>query len=642
MIDEDRLRAALETANIPSLLMSVYHLTGEERWLADPYRPRRPRGIDDDDTGGLSDDAQSSVRAAALAAVLHFTDGVPAAVPAPRGNLLRRMMSTCVGEPVPEAYEDMVAAEMGFVDRDVVLDTNRADVHIPRVAVIGAGVGGLSTALALKNAGVPFTVFERNADVGGVWFTNNYPGAGVDTPSFLYSWAFFPRLWSSHFAKRDEVLAYIRDMARDYELRDSIQFDSAVRSCTWDDEAQHWVLKVRNGDGECTEIADFVVSAVGVFSKPVIPDIPGLERFSGPVFHSSQWPSELDLSERRVAIVGTGASAMQIVPAIYQRTGEVGVFQRSPQWIAPAAKYFLPVTDDVHAAMDSIPFYRGWYRFHIAWMFGDKRHSMLQVDPNWDGHPGAINSRNDRLREFLSSYISTELDGRPELVNKALPDYPPYAKRMLLDNGWYRALKAENVSLIGEPVSEVTPTSVRTAAGTEWQADVLVLCTGFDAVRFVNSVDVIGRGGQSLREAWADDDARAYLGVMAPGFPNFFLIYGPNTNSGGGSFFSLAESQANYITRIVVQLANKRLRTVDASTTAFERYNDEVDAAHEHMIWSHRDVRSYYRNAAGRVVVNMPWRGVEYWNMISDPDFDELVVEGTRDEFRGTANGGRA
>lgn len=629
MINKDRLRAAVQAANLPCLLMSVYQLTGDEKWLADPFRPRRPRGIDDDDTGGLSDETQAVLRSAAFDAVVGYTEGAPAVIPAPRGELLRAMMSTCVGEEVPSAFEEMVAAEMRFAASPITLDDDDApDAQRPRVAVVGAGVGGLTVALTLKNAGIPFTVFERNADVGGVWFTNSYPGAGVDTPSFLYSWAFYPRSWSSHFAKRDEVLGYIRDMADEYGLRESIEFDTDVVSCTWDETRQHWMLRLRNGHIEQTVTADFVVSAVGVFSKPSLPDLPGLDQFGGPTFHSSLWPDALSVAGRRVAVVGTGASAMQIVPAIYREAEAVGVFQRSAQWIAPAEKYFLPVTDDVHDAMECIPFYRGWYRFHVAWIFGDKRHSLLQVDPEWSGHPNSINSRNDRLRNFLSNYAASELQTRPDLIAHAVPDYPPYAKRMLLDNGWYRALRSESVTLFGEPVAEVTPTSLRTASGREWEADVIVLCTGFEAVRFVQSIDIVGIGGRSLREAWSDDDARAYLGVMTPGFPNLFFIYGPNTNSGGGSFFSLAESQANYIARVLVGLNAKGLKTVEPTPAAFERYNHDIDAAHDHMIWSHPGVRSYYRNSAGRVVVNMPWRGVEYWNMISEPDFADFAVDG--------------
>lgn len=629
MYDDQQLRAALRGANLPCLVMSLYQLTGDEAWLRPPFRPRRPRGIDDDDTGGFDEAVQDQVRTAAYEAIQRHSAGEPAAVAAPRGDLLVQLMSACIGEEVPAHFAEMTAVEMGFVDRQPTLEDRRLGQPSPRVAVVGAGIGGLTCALTLKQGGIPFDVYERNADVGGVWFTNRYPGAGVDTPSFLYSSAAYPRSWSAHFAKRDEVLGYLRGLSDHHDLRKSVRFNTAVERCLWDETTATWTLTVRGPDGESREErAAFVISAVGLFGEPNIPPIAGMDRFDGPVFHSTEWPEDLDVTGKRIAIVGTGASAMQIVPTIYDRAGAVGVFQRSPSWIAPAEKYFLPVTEDVHTAMDVIPFYRGWYRFRVSWVYGDKRYSLLKLDPEWDGHPNAINRRSDRLRVFLSRYIADQLAGRPNLIDEVTPDYPPYAKRMLLDNGWYRALCAPNVTLFSEPVAGLDGPTVRTASGREWEADVVVLCTGFTTTRYVRSMEVLGVGGQSLRDAWRDDDPRAYLGLMTAGFPNLFFIYGPNTNSGGGSFFDLAESQAHYIVSLVCDLDRKSARSVEPTHEALDRYSRALDDAHDQMIWSHPGLRSYYRNSAGRVVTNMPWRGVDYWNQVSQPDFADLALDG--------------
>ena len=629
MIDERQLRAALASANLPCLLMALYQMTGDESWLATPYLPRRPHGIDDDDTGGFDEVTKERVRSAAYDAVQAYAAGAPAAAPAPQGEALVRLMSICVGEEVPARFADMIAVEMGFLDRQPILDDRPPGQVPPRVAVVGAGIGGLTCALTLKRAGIPCTVYDRNADVGGVWFQNRYPGAGVDTPSFLYSRAGFPRDWSAHFAKRDEVLGYLRDLADHHGLRGSILVNTTIERCSWDETTSTWTLVARGPDGERREdCADFVISAVGLFGEPNVPPIDGLDRFDGPVFHSTTWPDDVDVTGQRVAIVGTGASAMQIVPAIYEKAAAVGIFQRSPSWIAPAEKYFLPVTEDVHTAMNVIPFYRGWYRFRVTWVYGDKRYSLLRVDPEWDGHPHAINRRSDRLRVFLSRYIADQMAGRPELIDAVTPTYPPYAKRMLLDNGWYRALCASHVSLFSEPVVALDGHTVRTRSGREWEADVVALCTGFTSTRYVRSMEVLGIGGQSLRDAWRDDDPQAYLGLMTAGFPNLFFIYGPNTNSGGGSFFNLAESQAHYIVSLICDLDRKSAASVAPTRDAYERYTQALDAAHEHMIWSHPGLQSYYRNSAGRVVTNMPWRGVDYWNLVSAPDFADLSVDG--------------
>jgi 4-hydroxyacetophenone monooxygenase len=627
-LSEEKLRQAVRFANLPTLVMVLFQLTGDRRWLEDPYRPTRPKGLDAHDSGGFPAEVQQQIRDAAVQAVLTWADGKAAAVPAPRGELLVEMLGVCMGEPVPGEFEPMMAEEMGFVPAPPPRPAAGRGARF-RVVVIGAGVSGLLAALKLREAGIDHVVLEKNYDVGGTWLDNTYPGCGVDTPSYLYSYSFLPHDWSTHFGKRDEVWAYLKDMAERFDLVRSVRFGVEVRSAVYDEAAQLWTVTARDAAGNQQQItANAVITAVGLLNVPSIPNIPGLEQFGGPVFHSARWPDGLDLTGKRVAVVGTGASAMQIVPAIADRIGKLTVFQRSPQWIAPSSDHFRKIPEQVHWLMAHLPYYRGWYRLRLAWVFNDKVHAALQVDPEWPYPERSVNAVNDGHREFFTRYLRQELRGRPDLVRKALPGYPPFGKRMLLDNGWFQAIKKPNVELVDQAVAAITPTGLRTPSGQEHAADVIVLATGFEARRILTQFDVRGRGGLSIREAWGDEDARAYLGISTPGFPNLFMMYGPNTNLGhGGSYILIAECQIRCILDLLGRMIERGIGAVECRSDVHDDYNRRVDEAHAKMIWTHPGVSNYYRNARGRVVTNSPWRHVDYWRMTHELDLSDFTVE---------------
>lgn len=628
-IDTARLRTAVEAANLPTLAIVTFQLTGDQRWLQDPYRPSRSPGLDPHDSGGFDEHTAATLKAAAVEAITAWSEGAEPAVPDPEPALLKRMLSTAVAEEVPDEYQRLMREDMGFSpeagpDPVPAAEVDRRDL---RVVIIGAGVSGLVAAVRLQRAGVPFVILERQHDVGGVWLTNDYPGAGVDTPSYLYSFSFFDRDWSTHFGKRDEMVGYIADMAEHFDLRRHIEFGVSVDSAHWDEDAQRWTVRA----GDRTWTGTSLISAVGLFNRPVVPDLPGLDTFAGPAFHTAEWPHDLDLAGRRVAVVGTGASAMQVVPAIAGRPAHLTVFQRSPQWIAPDAEYFAPIGDDVHWLMHHVPYYHPWYRFRLAWVFNDRVHPSLRRDPGWEHPERSLNAVNDRHRRYFTRYLESELAGRPDLIEKCLPDYPPFGKRMLLDNGWFAALRRDDVELVTDAVAQVTPTGVVTAGGAHHDADVLVFGTGFDAQNFLPGIEVRGREGRSLHDVWGTDDATAHLGITVPGFPNLFLMYGPNTNSGaGGSFIFIAEAQARYIVDVVARMGRDRVGAVDVRPEAHRRWVQEVDAAHEEMVWTHPGMTTYYRNPRGRVVANSPYRVVDYWAMTHDADPEDFRTEPVR------------
>jgi 4-hydroxyacetophenone monooxygenase len=616
-IDEAELLEALRDANIPTLLPVLYQLTGDRSWLGPRYRPTRPQGLDDNPTGGLPEDVQQELRQAVAAAVLRWSKGEPVARPAPRGSELVELMTFCMGEEVPAEYEAMTAEELGFTAAAPPRPERDAASSPLSVIIIGAGLSGLILSRNLTHAGIAHVIFEKNDRVGGTWINNPYPGCGVDTPSYLYSFSFYQREWSQHFAKRPELETYMRDMAEDQGLLGNVRFGMQALGATWDEQAGTWSVQVQASDGTVHEHrAAVLVSAVGQLSTPKLPDVKGLDTFQGQVFHSSYWPQDLDLSGKRVAVVGTGASAMQIVPAIVDQVGELGIFQRSPQWVAPSGYYFEPIQPGVHYLMRKVPFYYEWYRVRLGWIFNDKVHPSLQLDPDWPLLPRSINKVNEGHRRHFERYLRAELQGRPDLIDKALPDYPPFGKRMLLDNGWYKALKRDHVELITEGVSELTEHEVVTATGERWAADIVVLATGFQAQRPTYPLVITGRDGVTLREAWNDDDGRAYLGVATPGFPNLFVLYGPNSSLGhGGSFIFLAECTGHYVADLLCKMIDADVGVAEIDRREWETYTRAVDEAHAKMIWTQPGFTTWYANARGRVIANMPWRVVDFWKM---------------------------
>ncbi len=630
-VDPHALREALDEGNIPTLLMVLYHLTGDERWLQEPYAPTRARGLDDHDTGGLPDDRQAEVRAAAADAVEAWAAGRPVAVPRPDQALLQRMLAVCTGETVPDDQARMMLVEMGF-EHPPAPTVDPAAAAGADVLIVGAGVSGMVLALGLRAAGIPFRIVEKNDDVGGTWLENRYPGAGVDTPSYLYSLSFHPRSWSTHYGKRDEVLDYLREVADSYDLRRHITFGTEVCGAVYDEDDQRWRVTLQARDGaRDTVTTRFLVTAVGLLSRPKLPAIAGLDSFRGPIFHSAEWPADLDLTAKRVAIVGTGASAMQIVPAIAGTAGHITIFQRSPQWAAPSANYFDRVRPSMHWLMAHVPYYHRWYRARLAWTFNDRVWPSLQIDPEWEHPDRSLNRINDAYRELFTRHLKAELEGRDDLIEKSLPTYPPYGKRILIDNGWYAAIRRPDVSLVTEAVAEVTPNGVRTTSGAEHEVDVVVLCTGFHAQRLLHPMDIRGRGGRTIREAWGDDDPHAYLGVTTVGFPNLLFMYGPNTNPGGGSYIFIAECQAHYVVDLLAKTIAAGAGAIECRADVHDRFNDAVDEQHGRMIWSHPGMQTYYRNAAGRVVTNWPWRVVDYWSRTRSADLDDYLLEPRRD-----------
>jgi 4-hydroxyacetophenone monooxygenase len=357
-----------------------------------------------------------------------------------------------------------------------------------------------------------------------------------------------------------------------------------------------------------------LVSGVGHFNRPHIPPIEGLDEFAGPCMHTARWDHTVQLAGKRIAVVGSGASAMQLVPALAGTAAQVVIFQRARQWAVPHPNCGRPVSPAVRHLLEYVPHYASWYRLRQLWRFGDRLHSALQVDPSWPDQEFSVSAINDKHRRAVTYYIESELEGRPDLLAGSVPDYPIYGKRPLIDHGWYRALRRHDVQLVSAAVSAVRDRTLVTDAGDEYEVDVIALATGFKTLDLLGGMEIVGRSGRSLHQTWGSQDARAYLGMAVPEFPNFFMLFGPNTNAGhGGSAFLHTEFQTRYVMQAIAMMLDQGLTSIECRPDVHDAYIADLDAALSRTVWAHPGVTNYYRNAAGRIVGSSPWTYLEYW-----------------------------
>jgi len=579
-------------------------------------------------------DLQAELRAKVITTLKDYAQTARALPPAPDVATLQRMCDAAVGQHVPSEYMPMVLEELNFDGTDAKSVRWRkpvSQVTLDRyhVLVIGLGYSGLAMAIKLKEAGIPFTVIEKNDDVGGTWYENTYPGVAVDTPNHFYSYSFRTESnWDHYFAQGPEIIKYIRNVYREANLGEHVRFEEEVVSAVWDKHAALWNVRIRRNDGsEYPMAVTAVVSGSGLLNRPSIPDIPGMKDFKGPMFHSARWDHSVDLTGKRVVQVGTGASGMQIGPAIAPKVGKLTIFQRSPHWARKNPLLFAEVTDGVKWGLANIPYYTKWYRFQLLYATSDGVLPSLRKDPNWPEPETSLNAANKEIREMLVAHMRNELGGDEELLAKVTPSFPPYGKRMLRDGNWFRTLTRDNVELVTSTVQKFTPTGAVDQEGVEHPADVVILATGFKAQAPLFPIEIVGTNG-SIRDHWGDDNPRAYLGVTVPEFPNFFILYGPNTNGGhGGSAVFNSECQVRYTMLALRELIEREAASMDVREEPFEQYNRLVDAEHAQLVWTHPGVKNWYRNKDGRVVTNSPWRLCHYRNLTANFDPAEYDFE---------------
>ncbi|WP_102418874.1 NAD(P)/FAD-dependent oxidoreductase [Mycobacterium sp. 4858] len=457
----------------------------------------------------------------------------------------------------------------------------------PTVGIIGAGAGGIAMGIQLAEGGYRFTLFDRADGFGGTWRHNTFPGAACDVPSHLYSYSFAPNpRWSKTYANQPEILAYLETVATRHGLGAHLRANTAITTARWSDTRRRWTL---TDDSGAEHEFDVVVSAVGMLDVPHIPDIPGTQRFRGRRFHSARWDHSKSTAGERVASIGTGASAIQYVPAIAPNTAHLTVFQRTPIWIAP--RFDFPFTPEQHELFERDPAAARKLRDEA---FAAYESASFDVD----------DAQTREATELARSYLMRKV-ADPQLRAKLTPDYPAGCKRPLMSRDWYPTFALPNVSLETTPIAELTERGVRTADGVEHRVDTIVYGTGFTAADYLASIDVYGTGGHRLADVWSDG-AEAYLGTLVAGYPNFFTLYGPNTN-GVNSIIYIHEAQTTFVRRILDVMNRRAARTVEVAPDAQRRYNDEIQAAMTGKVWLACD--NYFRHPSGKVVTQLPYSG---------------------------------
>ena len=625
--DDETIRKALDDAFLPALLPALAQATGDFSLLREDLRPPgSPLAMLQ---GGMSEDQQSAARDVAFDALKVLRDGGANAEQRPIEDDVRRIHQWMTASPASEDYIPLLVEELAPSGQDPRAPTWKADADTKFLTVIiGAGMSGIVAGTRLKQAGVPFVIIEKNADVGGTWLENTYPGARVDVSNAFYSYSFAQKIdWPNSFSPQEVLLDYFRECADEAGIREHIRFNTEVVSANFDEERCIWSVKLRSADGsEETIDAEALVSAVGQLNQPKMPDIPGVESFEGPSFHSARWDHSVDLKGKRVAVIGTGASAAQFVPLIAKEVDRLHVFQRTPAWFFPVPNYHEETPAGLQWLFRHVPHYMHWYRFWLFWTTSDGLLASAMVDEDWEPNGLSVGAANDQLRQLLTMSLKAQYAERPDLLEKTLPTYPPAAKRILLDNGsWPEALQRDNVELITDGIKEITPEGVVTEAGALVKVDVIIYGTGFHASEFLMPMEIVGRNGVTLTEQW-DGDARAYLGITVPNFPNFFLLYGPNTNIVvNGSIIYFSECEVQYVLGCLRMLVKDGRRAMDCKQDVHDAYNERIDAANLQRAWGASDVNSWYKNDRGRVTQNWPFNLLDYWQQTREPDPADYV-----------------
>jgi cation diffusion facilitator CzcD-associated flavoprotein CzcO len=478
----------------------------------------------------------------------------------------------------------------------------------PSITIIGAGFGGLGTAVRLKQTGYTnITILEKADGVGGVWRDNTYPNAACDVPSSLYSWSFAPNPgWPHRYSRQDEILAYIDRTAREQGVLDQVRTGVEVTSAAYDETTATWHLETASGEKIDTDV---VITAVGQLSRPAIPHIPGVDSFTGPAFHSAEWDHSVDLRGKRIAVLGTGASAIQFVPGIQPEAGHITVFQRS-------APYVVPKPDREYTRTHN----RAFRRFPATQAFGRNLTWVMSEQLN-----RSFTSRNPVKKVMeLSWRVQLRTQVRdPELRKKLRPDYPLGCKRLLFSTEWYPALVQPNVDVVTEPVVEVLPEGVRSGDGTVHEVDVIIYGTGFAATEFLAPIQFTGADGADLHARWKEG-ARAYLGLCVPDFPNLFVVYGPNTNLGGSSIINMLESAAGAITSLLRHTEQAGARSVAVRPEAEQRYDAEIQERLAGSVWA--NCANWYHEDGGRITTNWPGAVAEYKRRCADLDLADFTT----------------
>ena len=623
--DAEFIKQAIDVADINALRVALYQQTGDDSLAAMSVSNELQEGSPFQFTR-LAKEHHGVVREKAL----EYLTNLPDTAVVPNKTEGAALMNVFCGRELSEA-------DIGYAWGDLAFDgfirgaewQNKPDQQILDaydITIVGAGFGGLLAAIQLQRLGLNFRIIERHEGIGGTWWMNDYPEARVDIISFLYQYKFelgYP--WKNYFPTQAELLDYVDYVVDKHGLRDKIILGTQITEARWAEEDGKWHLTANHSDGtQSAYESNFLISASGQFLKPNLPDIEGMDSFKGRVFHSTGWDHSFDHAGKRVAVVGTGSTGAQMVRGLAATAESVTVFQRSPNWISRMPNYREPIPEPLNWLLDNMPGYRNWHVFslHIA---QGRMDGMNEIDEDWVARGGLFNERNDQLREILKSYIFKAVGGDKALYDKLVPDYAPLARRPVVDNDFYKTLTEDHVDLVAESVVRFTETGVVASDGVEREFDLVVMAAGFEVEAFLWPVEYSGRDGITLGDLWDHDGPRAYLTAMLPGFPNFAMMYGPNSGLVAGSFHSWVELFSNYYCQVIARTIESGATSFAVKHDAYKRFNEELDERAKTWVFQTEDTGGgYYKNKRGRSAVRLPWRTPEFFEKIVEPDFSDF------------------
>ncbi|WP_445165503.1 flavin-containing monooxygenase [Mycolicibacterium sp. Dal123E01] len=626
-VDTGTLRDHLVQADPGVLVAVLAQMTGDPS-VIDRYAARIDYVPDPPERAGRTDPATADALAGEIVAALR-APRPDTATPADDRDLFVRLLPIALGSDVDDEHVDLLLEQGGFRPSQPTLPRTTSIPSTTTMAIIGAGIAGIAVALAAAEGGVQFQIFDRNQEVGGTWLTTTYPGIGVDTPSAYYSLSREVNSdWSNYYPQGAEYQAYLMGLADKHDLRRHIRFHTEVEALWWDEERQQWQIRSRNADGTASvDYASVVVTAAGYLNRPRFPEFKGRGTFSGRSIHSAQWDPTLDLAGKRIAVIGAGCTAVQIVDACVDDVEHLTVFQRQPHWVAPRRRLTDDVPEHRRYLGRALPFYSQWHRAKSYWATADNNYPVILQDPEWARTHVSISPANDVLLQMCLEYIDRTFGAGTDLARKVTPDFAPYGKRIIRDpGGYYAALTREHVDVEASEPAEINAEGIRTVDGRQVDLDVIIYATGYH-LDFLSTLDIRGRGGQTLAGEWGSSP-RAYRGGTVPGFPNLFITSAPNYSPahGAGANFSM-EVLAHYILECLQLMALRGAATIEVTQRAYDEHVAGIDEAMQGTVWCHTpSAHTYYRSDSGRVVVANPYRLVDLWKQHRAPIEADFVL----------------
>lgn len=622
----DELRANLRQADPGVLVAVLAQLTGDPA-VATRFGSKITHVPDPPEQAGVTDPETAAQLIEEIVTALRQPRRADA-VPADDRDLFARIAPIALGGEVAPECLGLLLEQGGFQPSQPVLPRTAKLPADFRVVIMGAGIAGITAALACADAGIDYQIIERNDEVGGTWYTTTYPGIGVDTPSAYYSLSRdINGDWSSYYPQGAEYQAYLVSVADKNDLRTHTRFGTTIEALWWEERRRQWQIQSVGPDGNRdVSYANVVIPAAGYLNRPRWPDLPGRETFSGTSIHSARWDRKLDLMGKRVAIIGAGCTAVQIVDACVDQVAHMTVFQRQPHWVAPRRR----ASDDVPAYRRwlgiRLPYYANWIRLKSYWGTSDNNYPVILHDEDWAAEHLSISPANDVLLQMCLDYIDRTFGAGSELARKLTPDFAPYGKRIIRDpGGYYAALAREHVDVEASEPARVNEAGIVTEDGRQIDLDVIIYATGY-YLDFLSTVDIRGRDGKKLTDEWGDAP-RAYRGGMVPGFPNMFISSAPNYSPGHGAGHNFGvEVMVHYVMECLQLMALREAATIEVTQRAYEDYVDRIDAAMAGTVWRHTPSAHTYYRSGGRIVIAFPYRLIDFWHDHRAPVEEDLEL----------------